>query len=438
MKKSTGTKKWIRLSVILYIVILSVATVFTMAWFLFDETATIQTSDNMKITAGSKLEIARIDSKGNLGEWGQMITLNTGSVSYPDISGDGNHFYYPKALTAEDKTFESKDSFLDISTVDDNSPYYITVHLRFRTTMPMDIYLSEDSFVSGKTSSLVGADVDNKSLFGDFSRDGIAGAVRVAFVEYNSQALDEYTLKNIWIPNDTYELTYSDDEFIGDNGDHKAYFKTDGTQEYTVLEDGTRSYNYGYMAPTVENGVEKMTFIPWSEEQYVSKMISLQSQGLASEDSDGVHWIGGATSLITFEEADIKNGFAERDLYIKIWIEGTDREADKAFTDGELKYNFSFMGIQKKDFETEKADVYAKSIVSDGQKLYYKESSGDITQIEDNNLLQYSFDGVFWKQYNNMIVAEQDAEHLYVYVRYSEKVNVKASGARYVEFGRMT
>ena len=442
MKKTTGIKKWIRLSVILYIVILSVAAVFTMAWFLFDETATIKTADNMQITAGSKLEIAEIDANGNLvNDWGQLITLKTSIDTFPDVSGDGNHFYYPKALTDDDRTFDTYDSFIDLNDPKnpvDSSTFYITVHLRFRTTMPMEIYLSEDSFVHGKTDILTGADVENKSLFGDFSRDGIAGAVRVAFIEYDAQALEEYKLKNVWIPNDKYEVTYSEDELIGDSGDHKAYFNTDGKQEYTILEDGTRSYDYGYMTRTTENGVDKMTFVPWSEEQYLNKAVSLESQGLAYKDANGVHWISGSASLIKFDESDIKDGFAERDLFIKIWIEGTDREADKAFTDGQLKYKFSFIGIQKNEFEVANPDVYAKNIVSDGNKLYYKDGSGAVTEINDTGLLQYSYDGVFWKPYSGLMTPDEGANNLYAYVRYAEKGNVKASKARYVEFGALS
>lgn len=433
MKKVTGTKKWIRLSVILYIVILSVAAVFTMAWFLFDETATIQTSDNMQITAGSKLEIAHIEKDGTVGDWGQQITLNTGSDVFPDITGDGNLFYYPKVLDDNDQAFETVDSFVDLSTVEDVGVFYITVHLRFRTTMPMTVYLSEDSFVKGKTDTLEGAEAENNSIFGDFSRDGIAGAVRVAFVEYNSQVADEYTLRNVWIPNDTYQLSYDQNETIGTNGDHKAYFTTGGEREYTTLEDGTKALNYGYLEKTTVNGEEKMVFKPWSEEQYVDQAVTLESQGLASEDQNGVQWIGGAAPLIEFKESDMKNGFAVRDLYIKIWIEGTDREADKAFTDGQLEYNFSFTGIEKGDFEKVNAEIAAKTIVSDGSKLYYKEND-TLTEITETNLLLYSYNGVDWKPYNGQMVSDEEFQNSYVWVKYGEKIHVKASKGRYVAF----
>ena len=95
MKKATGTKKWIRLSMILYIVILSGAAVFTLAWFVFDETATIKTADNMQITAGTKLEIALVEDGKDL-EWGQLIACNT-PTTLPDITGNGSVFYFPKA-----------------------------------------------------------------------------------------------------------------------------------------------------------------------------------------------------------------------------------------------------------------------------------------------------------------------------------------------------
>ena len=427
MKKLTGTRKWIRLSVILYIAILSFAAVFTMAWFMFDETATIKTADNMQITAGAKLEIALVGESEDL-EWGQLIASNT-PTTFPDVTGDGTTFYFPKVLTEDDNTFEAADTFYEISDAsEDKDSYLITMHLRFKTTLPMDVYLSEESFVSGLSDVIVGADAGNKSIFGDFSRDGIAGAVRVAFIERDFDGLDEYVLKNIWIPNDKYEISYTDEQ-IGNEGDHKAIFTTDGNREYTVLEDGTTQFKYGYMT---QNG-ENMTFIPWTVDQYTARYVTLDSQKLAVHNEDGVQWINEAAPLITFDEADFEDGIAERDLIIKIWIEGTDREADKAFTDGQLKYNFSFVGIQKEAFEVKNAELAAKEIVSDGQKLYYKE--GDtLEEIVESNLLQYSYNGVDWKPYNGNMQAENNASYQYVYVRYAEKLNVKASKAIYVEF----
>lgn len=428
MKKLTETKKWIRLSVILYLALLSFAAVFTMAWFMFDETATIKTADNMQITVGAKLEVSMVGDDGKAGEWGQLISCDT-PTTLPDITGNGSLFYFPKVLTEDDDTFEASDTFYEISDAsEDKDSYFITMHLRFRTTLPMDVYLSEESFVSGLSDVLVGADVDNKSIFGDFSRDGIAGAVRVAFIEYDPAAIDEYTIKNVWIPNDKYEISYTDDQ-IGNEGDHRAVFTTDGNREYAAVESETPRFNYGYMT---QDG-DKMEFEPWTLDQYVSRYVTLDSQNFATVNSDGSQWINEAASLITFNEADFKNGIAERDLIIKIWIEGTDREADKAFTDGQLKYNFSFIGIQKAAFETENSELAAKKIVSDGQKLYYNEN-GTREEITQTNLLQYSYNGVDWKPYNGVMVAESTASYPYVYVRYAETVNVKASNPTYIEF----
>ena len=427
MKKATGTKKWIRLSMILYIVILSGAAVFTLAWFVFDETATIKTADNMQITAGTKLEIALVEDGKDL-EWGQLIACNT-PTTLPDITGNGSVFYFPKVLTEDDNTFDSADTFYKITDASsDKNSYFITVHLRFRTTLPMEVYLSEDSFVSGLSANLVGENVDNKSIFGDFSRDGIAGAVRVAFIEKDPTAMEEYTLKNIWIPNDKYQITYTDDQ-AGNEVDHKAEFTTDGAREYTILDDGTKQFQYGYMAESGEN----MTFIPWTLDDYTSHRVTLDSQSLAVHNDGGTQWINDAAPLITFYEDDFKEGIAERELIIKIWIEGTDREADKAFTDGQLKYNFSFVGINKESFESSNAELNAKKIVSDGQKLYYQ--MGETREeIVTSNLLQYSYNGIDWNSYSGLLEAEGNSSYKYVYVRYAEKLNVKASKPIYVEF----
>ena len=50
-----NTKRYVKLSIILYIVILSVALVGTLAWFVFKQSATITTEENSKIVAGEYL-----------------------------------------------------------------------------------------------------------------------------------------------------------------------------------------------------------------------------------------------------------------------------------------------------------------------------------------------------------------------------------------------
>ena len=196
-----------------------------------------------------------------------------------------------------------------------------------------------------------------------------------------------------------------------------------------VRERLSKQVQYGYMAESGEN----MTFIPWTLDDYTSHRVTLDSQSLAVHNDGGTQWINDAAPLITFDEDDFKEGIAERELIIKIWIEGTDREADKAFTDGQLKYNFSFVGINKESFESSNAELNAKKIVSDGQKLYYQ--MGETREeIVTSNLLQYSYNGIDWNSYSGLLEAEGNSSYKYVYVRYAEKLNVKASKPIYVEF----
>ena len=56
-----NTKRYLRLSIILYIIILSVALVGTLAWFVFEKTAVISVDKDSKIVAGDYLELCLDD-----------------------------------------------------------------------------------------------------------------------------------------------------------------------------------------------------------------------------------------------------------------------------------------------------------------------------------------------------------------------------------------
>ena len=426
------TKKWIRLSVILYIVILSAVAVATLAWFVIDETASLQTDTDMKITTGNKLEIRPLDADGNPDEnyqWGQMQNIDVEDRTYPDITYDyiNKTFYFPTSVDENGQAVD--ESYREVSD-SISKDYYITVNLRFRSTLKMEVYLEDDSYVSGLAQTLVGDGSDNKSSFGNFSRDGIAGAVRVAFFERDPHSYDgQQFLRNIWVPNDTYKLTTNTSD-----GQSPSYTFSTGEN----MADPTQNIetDLGYMSKQSDGTMIKKV---WTQNDYLDRIVTLGSQELASvEDADGndvTPMINNAAPVITFTDADLKeSGFYEKDLVIKIWIEGTDREANSVFTDGQLKYNFKFSGVQKDtnpvDDPKNENSFENRPVIYEEGKLYFKptaEGAEKVAVTQNDNLL-YSFDGKFWSPYNNSIPSNSmpvDAE--FFYVKYGETSLYKAS-----------
>ena len=174
------TKKWLRLSAILYVVILVGVTVSTFAWFLFEDTVTLQSEKNMHITAGNKLEISFLDEAGKPTGYSSWLENQTPEdVTYPDITGDGETFYFPNALDGTDSPYPELYQTITYGT-ENRDAYYITVNLQFRTTIPMDIYLSHtyengvkrESYVRGLDyMNGISGTITNESRFGYNSCD---------------------------------------------------------------------------------------------------------------------------------------------------------------------------------------------------------------------------------------------------------------------------
>ena len=441
MEKSSA-KKWLKASTILYIVILTMVAIASFAWFVFDDTATLETSNNMVITAGNKLEITLLDEGGNpTKDFGSKITLNTNaSFSYPDITGNGITFFYPKALDTTDQPFYNMtDTFHIINTADkvERDQYFITVSLQFRTTTPMDIYLADTSYVSGM-NEYTGANASNLSAYGNFSRDAIAGAARVAFLE--NQATGDI-LKNVWIPNDRFEIDYvtpteatqfqgSNPNAIKDENGEMAIFKADGQREalekIVYLSDTGGKYDlipYG----TLEKDTTYLN--KPGPDNFLNRLVTLGHKDLATKNSEDGQterppMINNSAVLLSFTADEIREGggASVKNLTVRIWIEGTDREADKATIGGKLKFRFEFIGIQKND-----SKYNANNIQYDASSktLTYNMQSMDGQETPSTPDLHYSENGIDWKPYSNTVMLSEGTTRFYV--RCAETLNEKAS-----------
>ncbi len=394
----SNSKKMIKLSVILYGVLLCVVLVATLAWFVFDKTAGIQSENDMTITAGYNLEIST-----NGESWGQKIEHNVTS-NLIDITGDGVNFYSPSVLDANDGAFlGDSSSFVYVNERDDKKNFFVDVKLHFRTTGSTSVYLQNSSWVKGADISVTDA------MGGTVPNDAIAGAVRVAFYDitgkeegYQPVAGD---LKCIWIPTDKYQIT--------ENAEGALSFN----------EIGTPEASYGYLA---KDGNE-MDEIAWTDADYTSGKVIVGTAQLAtnSTTANGTYpMINHAPSLLDFSG----NGLEEKTMLIRIWIEGTDREAHTYLNGGEIQYNFEFITIGKSEPSDE--DIAALD------RITY---SDDALQTGELNIL-YSYDGITWASYGTTNHPGLESTKLHtnaneqkvIYIKSAETAGTKASEPREV------
>ncbi len=388
------TKKKLILSILLYAALLGVVLSVSFSWFINNREASIITDDDMVITVGGKLEVRMADDEAS--EWGSLISMNIDKI-YPDITGDGNDFYFPLTLGKDDiPVYNDPESFIYINEAKKPEIYMLTLKLNFRTSVPMDVYLSNLSNILGEDMET--ADDLTKSV----SSDVIVGAVRVAFYENGTQTLEDgsvvatETLKSIWIPNDKYEIISE-------------------RNKYTFTEDGTRE-TYKYLAPNNGAFNEDTTAMEereWSIDQYASGYLLVGHDRLAQNGgTDGdkavLPMTNGSPSLLRF---DCANGSEEKTLTVRIWIEGTDREAITTLNGGRIKYALNFVGISKEACTDEELAVL-DGIHADATNILLKEDGSSV----QSGLLRYSLNGIDWDDYDPLETDLSTADEVYIHL----------------------
>ena len=355
-----NTKRYVKLSIILYIVILSVALVGTLAWFVFKQSATITTKENSKIVAGEYLEICFDDGKD---EWVTDMKLSS-VLQMPDVSlaldeNNKAQIWYPNSLDENDELFYDElgkegNVYLDVT---DLEGYFVKLDLKVRASQKIDVYLHSSSTISC-------VDPDKTDANNSFSKDAIAGAARVGF-------FDESGLKTIWVPNEGYEIVSEGGKVTG--------FNFDGTPEaeykYLKVVDGTVKSNDAY-------GV-------WTNDQ-----LTVGNDELADDNS-----INEASPILSFDEA------GEQKLTIYIWIEGSDREANTVLSGGSIKFDLKLVGIEKKD----EAAVNIADVEYQKGALVYASTGAEV-----GSEILYSRDSNTWTPYSHGAPLANGNETLYV------------------------
>ena len=318
----------------------------TLAWFYVNEEVSIDYGNSIFCEAGDSLEIALVEG-GAASRWSSAIDYRSGEFTTVDISGNGVDLYRPNEITE----FRQPDGFINaVSSLDDNFTYdYIELEVAFRSLSEMNVYLSEESFIDP-----VDPDNSSSNIYGKFSRDYIAGAMRVAVLEDNE-------LRMIWAPNSQYQLI--------DNGDGTYGFNKAGEKEASFsyfTEDGHGDY--------IENEV--------SPQMYANKQFVVDSTGANRNKA------GNSPVLVSLKPA-AEGAYAQKNVSIRIWFEGTDREAHQALAGGNVNIKLKFVGVYKETDTEKQAAIDA---------ITYDQNSNTFSGVAKD--MTYSLDGLSWTTVN--------------------------------------
>ena len=341
----------ITISVLLTLFLLASATA---AWIFTNNDVEVDYGSTIQCEAGNSLEIS-VDG----GEtWHSSVQYSSISPRIVDISGNGVNLYKPNVITDEGVP----QSFVNATPAAQNSEGelvgdYIEIEVMLRSASVMNVYFSGDSSVLPKSTSS-----EDKNIYGPFSKDFIAGAVRVAVVEKVNGSEE---LRMIWAPNPKYEL-----------------YERNSGGGYGFRENGTPESSYSYYvaknAELTEMGVETV-----STKQYVDKQFVVGSTG-------GDITTSGNSPILTVLDTKLNpdDQVYTKTITLRIWFEGTDREAHQALSGGWVAMKFKFNGMQKSAPEAEKQ----KEI---NDLVYF---NGEIKGLKDG--MMYTLDGRTWSTYS--------------------------------------
>ena len=344
-------RKKLRLFAIYIILPLLMVITTSYAWFYINQQVEVNYTPNIECEAGHSLEIS-VDGGQN---WSGGATLTSATPKMLDITGNGINLYKPITVdeNMQPQGFTAAQKINQTTGEGD----FIEIEVQLRTNSKMDVYLSGDSFVSP-----VAEGTATNSIYGNFSKNYIAGAVRVAVTEKNGSS---ETLKMLWDPNPYYNLTrYSN-----------------GTYSFSYAQDAKNVDINNYQYYTYNSSKNTYSITKFTMDDIVDKKISLGNVGGSDELT-----AGDSPVLATFEP-DGKQEIMYKTLVIRVWFEGTDREADQALSGGVIKMYFKFNGVNKsKCLDTNETAI---------NNISY--TGSQFKNVPTN--AQYSYNGFEWHTY---------------------------------------
>lgn len=244
------------------------------------------------------------------------------NLNLKDITSNGISFYVPKFSGDIGELTIDRNSTWSKATPNTD---YISLSLTFRSSFVADVYVASGTQVITKCetekadgvispSVLLGPDTYNKSAYGDFSKDGIVGAIRMSAL--NSNNISQF----VWIPRPDVMLTTIDLE----------------TYDFVVGTDATSAVNAQNLSVTGTH------FYYDANRNYTYLPTALSSASAFTAD---VGTPGAAITKITSTSSQTDDGYYTGTATVNVWLEGCDNEARRALSDGELNIFLNFVAV---------------------------------------------------------------------------------------------
>lgn len=292
------------------------------AWFTGDDNDVKATGIHVTMEGNNNLLISLNGGKDFLGgidlmndEHQKFISsdnLIKGILNMRDITSDGKTFYRPVFEDDNSNTNRVPDTDQTWDLAGDTS--YISETVVFRTSVPSDIYLSENTLFSTSAedenkllSNNDPVGIGNKSSFGNFSNDCIVGALRLSVINSNNELL------YVHIPRKDIEMT-------------------------KTITDGVTSYDVTTGIENVSKNTSVHTYYKATGSTSAPYYSLVESKLVLNELLSSSHCIATTTQQ--------ENGFYEATVTINIWLEGCDPETTRALSKGQYSISLDFTATE--------------------------------------------------------------------------------------------
>lgn len=294
----------------------------TYAWFAINTTANVTVSE-VEVKGPGELEMKLRDQT----KWTTNLTLTETDfvdLKMVDVSGKGNGtFYRPNAVDGNGNP-GSTATWLNVSADQDPNGKattdhkganvdYMQINLDFRAKSDnnptsIKLMLKAGSKIStvAPTAKLKGPDIENKSTFGDFSKDYVVGGIRVSAMPNSTTITGEPIF--VWIPEPNVQLKVD---------------KTGETKTYSINTESVTGQDTHTYVSRINNTAEP---------KYTTATLTGENSAISGQITSGV----GSTEKTIVNLT--KNGeYYTGSATFYVWLEGCDTEARRALVGGKFR-----------------------------------------------------------------------------------------------------